>query len=222
MSSCGIISYLTDINHDICFNIADKTFHFTKLSNTPTAVAGEHYIGFPFSFNIALSAVVFIYIGFFAKKLVNKVAETANRRAMVVLALAFMMAGCIAYFCNNEAHESYMHMVVMSYGLYGNYLLFICTAVALSLSTVFLAMVLDNPVMSKYGKYTLFIFAFHFSAMALPRIMAQVLLNKELLDSYPTIFSIYQAVVGLFILCLIIPYFQKLIPNLFGKKINEQ
>lgn len=217
---CGFLSYLLDYSHDVKIVMTQKVIHLTGMPNDPSALANDLYVGFPFSLNVSLSAVVFIYLGYLLKSFINKVAESNNTIRKVAYGVVFLFIGYLLYMCNSEANESFMKMVVMSYALYGNYILFISTAACLSLGIIFICMTIDNKIMAKYGQYTLFIFAFHFCAMAIPRMIIQLVVDNQYLSAHPIIFSIFQASAGLILLCLIIPSALRWVPNLFGKKLN--
>ena len=95
----------------------------------------------------------------------------------------------------------------MSLFQYGSYLLFIMTVVVLCVSTLMLAIILDNSLLS--------IYAFH-----LALVIASSLLFKLLplsIQNYPEIEAILYGSIVLFISCLIIPIIKRIDSILIGE-----
>lgn len=214
----GFISSNLDITQELIVSFGGHNIHFTGFPKQD----GDIYIGMPLGINTAFSAIVFIYIGYFWGKIATRLQKSElNKWYCAIGGTIMLLTGYLLYPMNQGAVNSSMHMVVMSYALYGNYLLFVLTAFLCSVGVILLSVILDNKYMSRFGQDTLFIFAFHFVALATIRMALSKIpvLSVNVID--PTVESLISSTLTIILLCLIIPFIKRFIPNLFGIGLNK-
>ena len=157
----AFVSSLLAFDSNVVLHGSTVTYHFTG-SPQPTDQY-DLYVGFPFDFNVALTGVVFMYIGSVLRKVYDKITLQVFKRYSVVVLVPFLVVG---YFSYNENLANipitWSHpMTAMSWGVYGNYIWFLSTSICLSIGLFCIACIVDNKVFAKYGRYTLSIYAFH-------------------------------------------------------------
>lgn len=205
----GAISATLDYDSNILLNIGVKTLHLTGYSSNPSDT--ELFWGFPYTFNVALTGVVLMYIGWglrlFFDKL--KVAELKSRSLLTSI-LCFAI-GSFTYCTNQQfiTNDFPYRLITMSWAIYGNYLLFLGTSVLLSVSVLCLSALIDNPVTSRYGRSTMEIYAFHPFVMSFAGIALA-------LSHIPSAGGLSNSVLTLLICCLLIPIIRTIDPALVG------
>lgn len=93
------------------------------------------------------------------------------------------------------------------------YLLFLLTSTSFTICTICFACIIDNPIMSKYGKSTMEIYVFH------PFITGVVAMLMSIMN-IPDISGIVLSLITLIICCLIIPFIRSFDSNLVGLRNN--
>lgn len=152
----GLSSHLLDSQHHLVVNILGYTIHLTGNGVTE----GKHlYIGLPFAINVAFSGMVLIYIDTILRKVIDRVPDIKKPCVAIPCIIVCITIGTGCFYYNDGAER----LLAMSMADYGNYFLFIGAAVFLGFATILISMFVDNPLFSKFGKYTFPIYAFHLS-----------------------------------------------------------
>lgn len=205
----GAISASLDYDSDVMINIGTRTLHLTGFSSNPSGV--EMFWGFPYTFNVALSGVVLMYIGHVLRMLFDRAKVVANKGRCLVIAIFCFTLGTFTYYSNQQfiTDDFPYKLITMSWAIYGNYLLFMITSVLLTVSVLCVSALIDNPITAKYGKSTMEIYAFH------PFIMSFVGITLSL-SHIPLAGGFTNSVLTLVICCLLIPLIRTIDPALVG------
>lgn len=179
-------------------------------------------VGFPFSFDVALSGAGFILLGmiFRQSQLFTKI---INQKTATKLFLGFVcLVVCIGVaFLNIPSYNNDYHRPVMALAYYGIFPMFMLTGVVGSLAIMLFSMLTDETpvgkVIAKVGAKT-------FTILMLQQLMIDMVekvlhkLSISLLPVYPLVFSIIILFAGYLIAIVIgIVY-----PNLVGKHMLEE
>ena len=204
----ALVSAFLDSTNDFTIELKGYVLHLFGNNQS----TGENlYIGFPFAINVAFSGVVFIYIGTLLRRLFDNLPWLLNKQSVFIIFFVTFILGCILFNLNNGDK----YLIAMSLSQYGNYSLFIVTAIVLSVSTLMLAIIFDNSLFAKYGKYTLSIYAFHLALVFVPSLLFKLLPFS--IQNYPEIEAILYGSIVLFISCLLIPIIKRIDSNLIGE-----
>lgn len=203
----AIISAIFNYDKSFDFCIANYVIHFTGGTKP---IGRDLYIGMPWGINVAFSGIVLIYAGTIFRRVYESYITSAKYLKVYILNFLAIIGG-IAYHYNDGNNR----LLAMSLAIYGNYLLFLITAITLSCTVLLLSTYIDNPIFSKYGKYTFPIYAFHLSF---------VFIGNMIYNSLPRMISdncelkgVFVGTITLFISCLFIPIVQKIDSNLIGE-----
>ncbi len=196
----------------VIYGMISSYFNFYKVSE----------MGVPLSSNIALSGVIFMFVGKYIATLYNKLKEkfkqAKNKNSIFIISLIFLIIGMILYKLNKEAFmfEKYNFGIVMAEAWYGNYFIFLINAIICSIGIVLLSMVIDNKFLRYFGKNTLIILYFHIQVLGIS--------NAYITNQLPngTYKCFVNSIITFLAMGLIIPIINKLFPNLSGKFINEK
>lgn len=156
------ISYLTRSNAELCVDAFGHTFFLTGYDATPALNC--HYIGFPLNINVAFTAVVFIYIGTLIHHIFDYTQINYNKNKAIVGLISFFIIGFVSYEINKNYYtpiDNHINNIMLSWGAYGNYILFLITSTTISISAICMATLIDNPILAQIGKNTFGIYAFH-------------------------------------------------------------
>lgn len=184
--------------------LKDYVFFFTGIGANTTK---SFYIGFPFALNVAFSGMAFIYAGFLVRKLFDRIDD---RNWILVLLAVFSAIIGFVFFYLNEGNE---RLIAMSYAQYGNYLLFVGSAILLSIAALVLSKYVDNSLFAKFGQYTLAIYGFH---LVLAFIGNKFVNIVHITD--PNIIAVIKGTITLTLSCLIIPVIRYIDPNILGER----
>lgn len=188
--------------------IKSYTIHFT---GTGRSDGSEYFLGMPFLINVAFSGIVFIYIGFLLRKLIERVSSITKKKWSLAIMIVCTLVGYVLYRINNGDTT----LLAMSQADYGNYALFITTSVLLGISTLMLAILIDNPLFAKYGQYTMSIYAFHLAIVFIPTLIFKIC--PICINNYPELKGIVYGAIILIVSCVLIPFIQKIDSNLIGE-----
>lgn len=158
----GIFSCLTKNNSDLSIELFNRRFYLTGYQQVAPPYCS--YIGFPMNLNVAGTAIVFIYSGTLLCKVFEYLKIVQRRNAAIAGILVFGTIGVFSYIINATYYkpvESYPWIIGMSFGSYGNYVLFLLSAIATSISTICLATLIDCILLAKIGKNTFGIYSLH-------------------------------------------------------------
>lgn len=184
------------------------TYHIHLTGNDVTS-GKNFYLGFPLAFNVAFTAIVFIYVGTIMR---HFLALLENRWLIQgLVAILSLCVGVTVYIANDGNN----HLIAMSLAQYGNYIDFLIAASALSLFVILLSRLIDNRCFSKYGKYTLPIYAFHLALVFVPDYLFKILHVD--MSANPEIKGIVYGTIVLAVSCLLIPLIRKIDSNLIGE-----
>lgn len=209
MIGFGAFSAFFDFDRDCMIKLGSNQIHLTGFTKAPSS--NEYYIGFPFSLNVALSGVIFMFIGSMLRKLVE-IVSFSERKGMAFV--TFVICGALGFFTfilnqHNITPKFELPVVSMGAAVYGKYLLFLITSVLLSIATIGLAVLINNKLFSRIGKHTMEIYAFH--CMFVGFIIYHI---REF--NIPEFGGITAAVVILIVCSLLIPIIDWAIPSLKG------
>jgi hypothetical protein len=157
----AILASFSSNNSELSIHIKGHTYYLTGFIQNPAHNC--HNIGFPLNVNVACTAVVLIYIGTFIRRLFNTFSIPTNRRASLTGFFIFLILGIVSFYVNQsfKPTEFFPYCIAISYGAYGNYLLFLTTSVLLSISGFCLACLIDCKLTARMGKDSLGIYVFH-------------------------------------------------------------
>ena len=179
-------------------------------------------IGLPFQVNVALSGVVFMFVGNFVSKLYKVFSEKYNmlkmKRVLLPISIIILILGSFLYKLNFEAFtfEKYNFGVVMGEAWYGNYIVFLLNAIICSIGIILLSMVIDNKFLGYFGKNTIIILYFHTHADSLTRKYITTDLTAGTYKYFVNSILVFLE------MGLIIPIINKFFPNLAGKYISNK
>lgn len=183
--------------------------HSIHLTGNGVATGKNFYMGFPLAFNVAFTAIVFIYIGTYIRRFLLLIEK--RRFMQLVVTILSLCLGIIAYVAN----EGNNHLLAMSYAQYGTYLYFLIGALSLSVFVILVSRLVDNRCFAKYGKYTLPIYAFHLALIFVPDYLFKILHVD--MTAIPEIKGIVYGTIILAVSCLLIPLIRKIDSNLIGE-----
>lgn len=189
--------------------LGSNQIHLTGFTKAPSS--NEYYIGFPFSFNVALSGVILMYIGSLLRKLVEIVLFSERKGISFVSLVICGVLGFISFELNQHYITPKFELPVISMGaaVYGKYPLFLITSVLLSIATISLAVLINNRLFSRIGKHTMEIYAFHW-------VFVGFVLYHIREFNIPEFGGITAAVVLIIVCSLLIPVIDWTIPSLKG------
>lgn len=195
-----------DSSKDCTISLGAYSIHLTGDGVT---TGKNFYLGFPLAFNVAFTAIAFIYMGTYIRRFLMLI---ENRRFMqfVVIILSLCL-GVIAYVAN----EGNNHLLAMSYAQYGTYIYFLIGALSLSIFVILVSRLVDNRCFAKYGKYTLPIYAFHLALVFVPDYLFKIIHVD--MTAIPEIKGIVYGTIVLAVSCLLIPLIRKIDSNLIGE-----
>ncbi len=199
-----VISALLNSERDLSLTLGGYQFFFTGLGVTTTKA---FYIGFPFAINVAFTGMSFIYAGYLIRKLFEMI--SSNKLILIVIGVVCASLGTFLFFQNNGNER----LIAMSYAQYGNYLLFVSTAILLSVSAIVLSLFIDNRIFSKYGQYTMSIYGFH---LVLIFVGHKITIFMNCPDA--NINAILIGTITLVISCAIIPVIRFIDPYILGER----
>ena len=195
-----------DSSKDCMIPLGAYSFHLTGNGVT---TGKNFYLGFPLAFNVAFTAIAFIYMGTYIRRFLMLI---ENRRFMqLVVTILCLCLGVIAYFAN----EGNNHLLAMSYAQYGTYIYFMIGALSLSIFVILVSRLVDNRCFAKYGKYTLPIYAFHLALVFVPDFLFKILHVD--MSAIPEIKGVVYGTIVLAVSCLLIPLIRKIDSNLIGE-----
>lgn len=183
--------------------------HSIHLTGNGVTTGKNFYMGFPLAFNVAFTAIVFIYIGTYIRRFLLLIEK--RRFMQLVVTILSLCLGIIAYVAN----EGNNHLLAMSYAQYGTYLYFLIGALSLSVFVILVSRLVDNRCFAKYGKYTLPIYAFHLALIFVPDYLFKILHVD--MTAIPEIKGIVYGTIILAVSCLLIPLIRKIDSNLIGE-----
>lgn len=203
----GFISSYFNYDNKIQISFADRIFHLTGYA---ADIDNHYYIGFPYSFNAALTGFVLMYFGFLLKKFFNRYEVFQSKLKCTTIGLISLFIGLTSYLINqsNLENDFPFHLVTPSYSIYGNYILFLLTSVTLTIFIFCLSNFVDNKYTALYGRETLIIYAFHPFVASLVSILG-----------VPSFNGILPSILILIITCMLIPVIKRIDPYLIGEKI---
>lgn len=178
-------------------------------------------MGVPFSCNIALSGVIFMFIGkgiaILYSKIINDLKKLQNKKYILIITILLLASGIILHKLNTKAFlfDKYNFGIVMAEAWYGNYFIFIVNATICSLGIVFLSVVIDNKFLAYFGKNTLTILYFHILAL---RITKTYITNQLSEGTYKCFID---AIIAFLQMGIVIPIINKFFPNLAGKYASQ-
>lgn len=195
-----------DSSNDCTISLGAYSIHLTGNGVT---TGKNFYLGFPLAFNVAFTAIAFIYMGTYIRRFLMLI---ENRRFMqLVVTILCLCLGVIAYFAN----EGNNHLLAMSYAQYGTYIYFMIGALSLSIFVILVSRLVDNRCFAKYGKYTLPIYAFHLALVFVPDFLFKILHVD--MSAIPEIKGVVYGTIVLAVSCLLIPLIRKIDSNLIGE-----
>lgn len=208
VSILGIVSSMLDYDTFISVHINNKTIYLTGYGDHNES---ELYWGFPYTFNAALTGVVFMYIGSLLRRIFEKYNVLAQSKIFIPLGLLSGVVGLITFYVNQQfiTNNFVFHLITMAHAIYGNYVLFLLTSVLLTIATICLSCLIDNSITAKYGKCTMEIYAFH---PFITGIMGSLITFCHL----PDFQGILVSVTTLTITCTIIPIIRYIDPAIIG------
>ena len=195
-----------DSSKDCMIPLGAYSIHLTGNGVT---TGKNFYMGFPLAFNVAFTAIVFIYLGKYIRSFLMLIEK--RRFMQLVVAILSLCLGVIAYFAN----EGNNHLLAMSYAQYGTYIYFLIGALSLSIFVILASRLVDNRYFAKYGKYTLPIYAFHLVLVFVPDFLFKILHVD--MSALPEIKGVVYGTVVLAVSCLLIPLIRKIDSNLIGE-----
>lgn len=202
----GLSAYF-DSGRDLDINWHEYKLHFTDVG---LSSAKEYFLGFPLALNVAFTGVGFIYIG----TIIRNIIETIKDKGLLIISLAlFCLLLGIFFFIENNGDN---RLIAMSFAQYGIYGYFIITAVSFSILVIIISKYIDNKVFSKYGKYTLSIYAFHLALTFIPKYSFRIL-NIDI-DKYSSIKGFVYGTIIMAVSCMLIPIIRKIDSNLIGER----
>lgn len=178
-------------------------------------------IGFPLQLNVALSGVVFMFIGNLMKNIYINIKERKifeNKVFTFALSIVFLAVVSYTYKLNFQAFtfEKYNFGIVMGEAWYGNYFMFLINATIASIGIILLSVVIDNKFLAYFGKNTIIILYFHFFADKLTRTYLTNFLPQGTYRYFVTSILVFLE------MGLIIPIINKYFANLSGKYIKNE
>ena len=195
-----------DSSKDCMIPLGAYNIHLTSNGVT---TGKNFYMGFPLAFNVAFTAIVFIYLGTYIRSFLMLIEK--RRFMQLVVTILSLCLGVIAYFAN----EGNNHLLAMSYAQYGTYIHFLIGALSLSVFVILVSRLVDNRCFAKYGKYTLPIYAFHLALVFVPDFLFKILHVD--MSALPEIKGVVYGTIVLAVSCLLIPLIRKIDSNLIGE-----
>ncbi len=174
-------------------------------------------IGIPLSLNIALSGVLFMFVGNYVYKLycisIEKFNFAKNKLIILLIGISFLLIGSFTYKLNFEgfAFEKYDLGVSMGDAWYGNYFVFLMNAIISSIGIILISMIIDNKILRFFGQNTIIILYFHIQALYLNK----TYIIKNIPDGTYKFFI--NSILSFLEVGLIIPIINKFFPILAGK-----
>lgn len=212
----AFIASLWDFESKVYIELLDRKLYLTGWSDSCKSF--EKYVGFPLDLNIALSGVVFMYIGTVLRKVYDNYLLYTHRSFLILSTFIFAIIGWYSYVVNLN-HIPWggwnYPTTAISWAAYGNYLLFMSSSVFLGLCVLNTSCLCDNKIFAYYGKYTFAIYALH--GIVLECIFS-VLKRIDILEYTSNI--TYVVIIGTLTLVgtiLIIPIFRYLDKTLIGE-----
>lgn len=200
----SVISALLNSESGLSLALKDYEFFFTGIGANTTK---SFYIGFPFALNVAFSGMAFIYAGFLVRKLFDRIDD--RNWILVILAVFSAIIGILLFYLNKGNER----LIAMSYAQYGNYLLFIGSAILLSIAAMVLSKFVDNSLFAKFGQYTLAIYGFHLVLAFIGNKFVNVIHITD-----PNIIAAIKGTITLTLSCLIIPVIRYIDPYILGER----
>lgn len=210
----AVIAYLLEYESNIQITIFGKTLHLTGHH------AEKGAIGLPWSFNVACSGIVLIYIGQLLRFLYNKIQNRINKTNLILFSIISGGLGLISFFANTNALDSYWNRVVLPYGEYGNYLLFLFASVLLSVMIICISALFDNKFLSSIGKNTLAIYAIHpliTGVTSLIMIKCLEFFTIEIVEINTILYNVLISLITLLVCYMCVPVMKKYVPNVIGE-----
>lgn len=205
---CALTSSYLNYSNKIIIHLGNKIIHLTGYAQDTET---DLYLGFPYSFNAALTGVVLMYIGYVLRVIYNKYNILQSKHKSIVVGVISLIIGTIIFYLNSEYlnNDFPYHLVTPSFAIYGNYLLFLISSTFLTIFTISVATVFDNKHIAKYGKETMTIYILH------PFIIGVI---GGL--GIPSVRGFFSSLLALIISCLLIPLITKVDPFLIGSKLK--
>ncbi len=204
----AIVSSLADFDSNISCSYHGKILYFTGNGQSGS---NQLFLGMPFALNVAFSGCLFIYIGNLMRRCTDYFMFLDKFPKSLCIFVAAVIIGCVTFFSNNGNEK----LLAMSLAEYGNYVLFVLTVICFSIATLILAKWIDNPLFSKYGKYTMPIYGFHLVLTFIPKLIYAVL--RIPMESHLELKGILSGSIVLAVSCLVIPIIRNIDSNLIGE-----
>lgn len=195
-----------DSAKELMITVGAYHIHFTGNDVT---IGKNIYLGFPLAFNVAFTAIVFIYIGMYIRRFLMMIESKCFLQ--IIVGISSLVIGVIAYVANDGNDR----LLAMSYAQYGTYVYFLIAAISLSVFVILLSKLVDNRCFAKYGKYTLPIYAFHLALAFVPEYLFKALHID--MNEFQEIKGLVYGTIILAVSCLLIPMIRKIDSNLIGE-----
>lgn len=205
----SIISALLNFDSNLVIPFKDKLIYLTGKGHTDVT---HFYLGFPFAINVALSGCLFIYLGRIIKMLFS---EIKLYEKTLMSWFVFILALIMGYICF-VLNDGFDKLLAMSLAKYENYILFVLTAICISIATIILAKWIDNPIFAKYGKYTMAIYGFHLALTFVPQLIYKITCFP--IESHAELKGVMSGSIVLVVSCMLIPIIRNIDSNLIGEQ----
>ena len=172
-------------------------------------------LGYPFSLNVALTAIPFLLIGYYLKQNMKiQTFITENPLRSLILASVMLIAVVFTYSLNlpPSSKEGFPH-VEMAIGSYGNVFLFYLTAILGSLALILFSEATGEKlkVMEHLGKCTIACLVVHWNVILLMKQIGTVMnINAAVVDVAAVVASVITTFAMQYVL-------ERFAPNLVGK-----
>lgn len=200
----SVVSALLNSESGISFGLGGYDFVFTGIGEN---TAKTFFLGFPFALNVAFSGMAFIYAGYLVRKMFDRIED---RNCFLVLLAVFSAIIGVVLFYLNEGNE---RLIAMSYAQYGNYLLFIASAIMLSIAALVMSIFIDNKLFAKFGQYTLAIYGFHLTLTFVGNKLISIIHITD-----PNLSAIIIGTITLILSCVLIPIIRYIDPYILGER----
>lgn len=167
--------------------------------------------------NIAITGTVLMFIGKLIKTVMPIILE---KKAFIKYTFVLLLFVCASSWMLNTSalNNKEWHYVVMAVGFYGNYFLFLISAIGSSCLLLLLAKIITNKWFEYIGENTLFFIGFEEIAI---KIAINVLQSLQI-SSLSFIFTcVLTSIIAMILTLLLIPLINSFIPNLVGKKCSR-
>lgn len=114
--------------------------------------------------NVAFTAIVFLYIGTLLRRVFDHIRIAGRPVVLLACLFFFMTLGVVCFYLNStffKPYDIHPHIIAMSWGAYGHYVLFLLTSVAVSISLICLAAMIDCKPFAWVGRNTFGIYSMH-------------------------------------------------------------